>query len=504
MSKKFYVSTPIYYPNAKLHIGHAYTTTLADYINRYKKFRGYETYFVTGSDEHGQKLETEAKKNNEDPLTFVTRITQTFINLWKDLGIDYDHFIRTTDKEHELYVQNNFSKLFKKDFIYKSYYEGWYCQSDEAFFTEIQLSGEHRCPACNKDVEWIKEESYFLKIAEFKDFIQDKLENTSLLIPSYRVIELINNFVNDLQDLSITRTSFDWGIKINEDQKHVVYVWLDALQNYLSTLTYKNSPWTVDEVWAKDSDVEILQLVGKEITRFHAIYWPIILEMLGYREPKILAHGWLVSDDGEKMSKSIGNVVDPLELIKLFGRDPLRFYLVNNIVTGDDGRFSLNLLKESINGILVNKYSNLVFRTNIMIQKYFKGIVPKKGKATKLEIDLKKQLDGFKNEYFNLMDHYEFSKATKLLINYVEELNKYIDLSTPWKKVGDEYLETILNFLTTEIFNVTSLLGLILIDSADCVYNWLSFTGIPTEKDWDHDFSGTKLKYIGYLFTRLI
>ncbi len=503
MSKKFYVSTPIYYPNAKLHIGHAYTTTLADYINRYKKFRGYETYFVTGSDEHGQKLETEAAKNKEDPLIFVTRVTKTFINLWKELGISYDHFIRTTDIEHETYVRNNFSKLLKENFIYKGNYSGWYCQSDEAFFTEIQLTKEHRCPVCNKEVEWITEESYFLKIAEFKKFIKDKLENTSLLTPSYRVIELVNNFINDLQDLSITRTSFDWGIKTKEDKKHVIYVWLDALQNYLSTLTYKNSSWSVETVWKKDSKVEILQLVGKEITRFHAIYWPIILEMLGYRMPTILAHGWLVSDDGEKMSKSIGNVVDPLEIINLFGRDSLRFFLVNNIVTGDDGRFSLDLLKETINGILVNKYSNLVFRTNVMIKKYFAGVVPEKNRKTKLEINLKKELNAFKKEYFILMDNYEFSKATKILINYVEELNKYIDLSTPWSKVGDDYLGTILNFLITEIFNVTSCLGAILIDSADQVYKWLSFEEIPTEKDWDHDFSKTKLKKLDHLFSRL-
>ncbi|NOQ50503.1 MAG: methionine--tRNA ligase [Mycoplasmataceae bacterium] len=503
MTKKFYISTPIYYPNAKLHIGHAYTTTLADYVNRYKKFRGYETYFVTGSDEHGQKIEDKAKESGESPLVFVTKIINTFKDLWKDLGIDYDHFIRTTDKTHINYVKTNFSLLLDKGYIYKGYYEGWYCKSDEAFFTNSQLTKEHKCPECGNSVELLKEESYFLKITDFKKWIKQALKHDDILFPHHRVSELINNFITDLQDLSITRTTFKWGIPITEDKNHIVYVWLDALQNYLSTLTYKDAPWSVDDVWGVDSDVEILQIIGKEITRFHAIYWPIILKMLNYREPKILAHGWIVTDKGEKMSKSKGNVVDPSLLINKYGRDSLRFFLINNIITGEDGKFSENLLIENINGLLVNKFSNLISRTDSMVKKYFDGIVPNGGKLSTLELHLNKKTDLLLEKYYLAMDQFDFSKSTKILINYVEKLNHYVDQSEPWKKVDDPHLATILNFLIKEIFNISSLLGSILIDSYEEVCNWLSVTNKNHEDNLNTDFANVKLKPIEHLFKRI-
>ncbi len=501
MGKKFYVTTPIYYPNDNLHIGHAYTTTLADYINRYKKMQGYETMFLTGSDEHGQKIGDRAKEAGQNPLTFVTGIIDGFKNLWKELEIDYDIFIRTTDPRHKDYIKNSFTDLFNKGFIYKSEYTGLYCKSDEAYFTETQAP-EHKCPECGKELVNLSEESYFLKISEFKDWIKDKLLNSDIIKPKHRVQELINNFVNELQDLSVTRTSFDWGIKIDEDDRHVIYVWLDALQNYISALTFDESKFTVDEVWNKNSEVELLQLVGKEITRFHCIYWPIILKMKGMREPKVLAHGWLVTDDGDKMSKSKGNVVDPIKLIELYGSDAVKFYLTNNIVTGEDGKFSQSLLEETINGLLVNKYSNLVARTDSMVNKYFEGIVPEAKTELQATKQLKENLNSLKDEYIKAMDKYRFSDSTKYLIKYVEELNGYIDITTPWKAQGEE-LENILNTLVNEIYNITTLLSPLLTTSYKKVYNWLGYNEVPLIENLNKDFNGTQLNKIEHLFTRI-
>ncbi len=501
MTKKFYVTTPIYYPNGNLHIGHAYTTTLADYINRYKKMQGYEAMFVTGSDEHGQKIADRSKEANQDPLTFVTEIIGTFKNLWKELDIQHDIFIRTTDERHKKYVRESFTDLFNNEFIYKSEYTGLYCKSDEAYFTETQAK-DKKCPECGKDLELLSEESYFLKISEFKDWIKDRLANSEIINPKHRATELINNFVNELQDLSVTRTSFDWGIKITEDEKHVIYVWLDALQNYISALTFEESKFNVDEVWKEDSEVELLQLVGKEITRFHCIYWPIILKMKGMREPRVLAHGWLVTDDGAKMSKSEGNVIDPIKLINKYGSDAIKFYLTNNVVTGEDGKFSQALLEETINGLLVNKYSNLVARTDAMINKYFDGIVPQRKNNLEATKELKTKLENIKNEYISTMDAYKFSDSTKLLINYVEEINGYIDITMPWKAEGEE-LENILNTLVTEIYNITTLLSPLLTNSYKKVYNWLDYKEEPLIINLDKDFSGVQLKEIKHLFSRI-
>ncbi len=501
MNKKFYVTTPIYYPNDNLHIGHAYTTTLADYITRYKKMMGYEVMFLTGSDEHGQKIEDKAKEKGEDTLEFVTNIIDGFKNLWKELDINYDLFIRTTDKRHKDYVRNSFTELLNNGFIYKSEYSGLYCKSDEAYFTKTQAP-ENICPECGKELINLSEESYFLEISKFKDWIKNTLLEGDVLKPKHRANELINNFVNELQDLSVTRTSFDWGIKITEDEKHVIYVWLDALQNYISALSFDESKFTIDEVWSKDSEVELLQLVGKEITRFHCIYWPIILKMKNMREPNVLAHGWLVTDDGDKMSKSKGNVVDPLQLIDMYGSDAVKFYLTNNIVTGEDGKFSQNLLEEMINGLLVNKYSNLIARTDAMIKKYFNGVVPGKGKELEATIELNSNLNILIEKYKNEMDEYKFSDSTKTLINYVEELNGYIDVTTPWKVEGEE-LENILNTLVKEIFNVSTLLSTILTTSYKKVYEWLNVNEEPKIENINKDFSGTKLNDIEHLFQRI-
>lgn len=502
MIKKFYVTTPIYYPNDNLHIGHAYTMTLADYINRYKKMQGYETMFLTGSDEHGQKIADKAKEKNMLPIDFVTNIIMGFKKLWKELDVKYDIFIRTTDKIHEDFVRESFSKYLKAGFIYKSKYSGLYCKSDEAYFTKGQILERNLCPECGKKLVEMSEESYFLSISKFKNWINDRLLNSEIIIPKHRVNELINNFVKDLQDLSITRISIDWGIKINEDKLHVIYVWLDALQNYLSALIYPKSKFSLKEVWAKDSKVEILQLVGKEIIRFHCIYWPIILKMNDYREPKVLAHGWLISDDGDKMSKSKGNVVDPNELIKIYGSDAIKFFLTNNIVTGEDGKFSQKLLINMINGILVNKYSNLIARTDVMIWKYFDGVVPKRTIENIEFVKLEEKLLKITNNYFKLMDEFKFSDSTKLIINYIEELNLFLDITTPWKANG-EMLEAILNILVTKIFNITTILSSLLTTKYKEVYNWLNYNEKPLFENLNKDFYGVKLNKINHLFERI-
>ncbi len=501
MAKKFYVTTPIYYPNDKLHIGHAYTTTLADFLTRYKKMQGFETMFLTGSDEHGQKIFDKALENNQDPLEFVTNIINGFKDLWNKLDIDYDIFIRTTDERHKKYVSNSFSELLNDGYIYKSEYTGLYCKSDESYFTSTQAH-EKKCPLCGRELETLSEESYFLEITKFKKWIKEKLLDGNILKPKSRVNELINNFVDDLQDLSITRTSFDWGIKIDNDTKHIIYVWLDALQNYISALTFEESKFTVAEVWNKNSDVELIQLVGKEITRFHCVYWPIILEMKGMREPRVLAHGWLVTNDGDKMSKSKGNVVDPNKLIDLYGSDAVKFYLTNNIVTGEDGKFSQTLLEEMINGLLVNKYSNLIARTDSMVKKYFNGVVPEKKVNIEHTTKLREKLNLYTSEFVNFMDNYKLSDATKILIKYVEEINGYIDITTPWKSDG-EVLENILNTLITEIFNVTSLLSPLLTNSYKKVYNWLDYKDEPSFNKMNINFANTKLNQINHLFDRI-
>lgn len=500
--KKFYVTTPIYYPNDKLHIGHAYTTVLADYIARYKKMNGYEVMFLTGSDEHGQKIHDKALENNQDPFEFVTKIIEGFKGLWKDLGIDYDLFIRTTDELHKKYVRKTFTEFLNKDEIHKSKYYGMYCKSDEAFFTKSQLI-DGKCPECKREVIEISEESYFLKISNYGEWIKKELlNNKELLKPKSRVNELIKNFVEDLQDLSITRTSFSWGIKPNEDEKHVIYVWLDALLNYISALNYPESKFTEEEVWSKKSNVELLQLVGKEITRFHCIYWPIMLKLKNYRMPRILAHGWLVTDVGEKMSKSKKNVVDPIQLIKTYGKDPLRFYLINNIVTGSDGKYSVDLLEETINSILVNKYSNLVARTNSMLIKYFDGVVPKNKKNVKIESSFNKKLNKIFKQYTKEMDEFSFSNSTKEIIKYIEEVNGFIDDTEPWK-ANEEELSSILNILVREIFNINLLLSPILIDSTKKVFKWLNYENEISFKDLNKDFSGTKINELDFLFNRI-
>ena len=513
MKNNFYVTTPIYYPNGKPHIGHAYTTVLADYISRYKKMCGYQVYFLTGTDEHGEKIENSAKANNLETQEYVDKMVFHFKDLWNKLGVEYTNFIRTTNTEHIKNVQNIFSNLRKNNYISKGEYEGYYCSHDESFFTPKQLIDNKKCPDCKRAVSLIKTPSYFLEVSKFEKWIKEILNEKNILIPDKRRKELEKNFLNvGLRDLSISRENLSWGIPVLEDKKHKIYVWFDALLNYLSTFeetkeVYKN--WTTENVWEQDSNVEVLQIIGKEITRFHVIYWPIILKMLDYRMPKILAHGWLLSNEGEKISKSKKDTLklasSPLELIKVFGKDTLRFYLISEVSTGEDGSISLELIKKSYNSILVNKYSNLISRTSAMVNNFYSGVVPNyiessntlhKKLNTNFEIKFK--------IFIKQMEAYNFSNSIKTVIEYIDELNKYIDLTKPWAKTKeDNELKVILNNLITGIFNASLMLVPVLLDSTRKVFDWLSYKDSPNFTNINKNFSGIKLKEIKHLFTRI-
>ncbi|BDV03801.1 MAG: methionine--tRNA ligase [Candidatus Hepatoplasma scabrum] len=491
--KKIFITTPIYYPNDKLHIGHAYTTILADIYKRYKKMQGYEVFFLTGSDEHGQKITEKARQEKQNEKEYVDKIIENFKLLWAKLNINYDYFIRTTDKYHEQFVQETFQELLTKSYIYKGKYKGLYCKYDETFFTEKQALVGNICPECKRKLVSLEEESYFLKVTLFKNWIKEKLQKTDLLTPNHLKKELINNFLDkSFSDLSITRKSIRWGISLLNDKNYVIYVWFDALLNYLSVFKNKESKYKVTDIWKKDSNWEILQIIGKEITRFHALYWPIILKMKNYRTPKIFAHGWIVTDQGEKMSKSKNNAIDPLFLIDKYGSDAIRFYLVKNIALGEDGRFSENLLIKTINGILVNKYSNLIARTDKMLNKYFAGFIPQEIIYSDYEINLSKEINNFKNNYYKFMDQFKLNQAIDEIIKYIETLNKYIENKEPWKEKDQKYLKVILNFLTKNIFDLSYLFSPFIPNSFQIINEWLN----------QGDFT-KKINKINFLFTKI-
>lgn len=445
MSKKFYVTTPIYYPSGQLHLGHAYTTTLADIMKRYKKREGYEVFFLTGSDEHGQKIAKKATEANLHPQVYLDEKVEQFKNLWTKLHIDYDYFIRTTDANHVSTVQNIFQTLQEKDLIYKGNYKGLYCVSCEEFLTADQIDETGLCKVSQTKPENVTEETYFLKVSAFQKFIEDLLK-TDFLLPDYRRAEMLKNFVEPgLKDLSITRTSFEWGIPVVGDTKHVVYVWLDALSNYITALGYlQKDNLQFKKFWGED--VEILQLVGKEIIRFHSIYWPVLLKALDLRLPNtLLAHGWIMNKE-TKMSKSLGNVIDPIVLINEFGADALRFYLAHDLPTERDGNFSGPLFIESFNVNLANNIGNLISRVNKMISQYANGKLQNLKNIDHDMIELgRKTID----EYKNLMNQYKISEAINVVLNLGVSLNKYIENEEPWVLERDGYHEELEKVLVT-------------------------------------------------------
>ncbi len=448
MKEKYYITTPIYYPSANFHIGHCYTTIIADAIARYKRLTGYDVFFQTGTDEHGEKIEKKAKETGVTPKEYVDKIIENAKDLWASLGISYDYFIRTTDKNHEEAVQKIFKKLYEQGDIYKGSYEGLYCVPCESFWTESQAV-DGKCPDCGREVKMVSEEAYFFKLSKYQDkLIKFYDEHPDFILPLSRKNEMLNNFIKPgLEDLCVSRTSFKWGIPVDFDPNHVVYVWIDALSNYITSLGYPDENSELfQKYWPAD-----LHLVGKEIVRFHTIIWPCMLMALNLPLPhQVFGHGWLKIDGG-KISKSLGNYKDPREYIKEYGVDAVRYYALREVPFGNDGNFSEEALISRTNADLANTLGNLVNRTISMAHKYFDGITSNPKINEEIDNKLITKVTALKDIVETKMNELKVNEAIDEIMEVLRLCNKYIDETTPWSLAKDE---TKKDRLATIIYNL--------------------------------------------------
>ena len=432
--KTFYITTPIYYPSGNPHIGHCYTTVACDSIARYKRMQGYDVMFLTGTDEHGQKIEEKARDKGITPKQYVDEIVEIFKKLWDYMNINYDRYIRTTDDYHVETVQKIFKELYDRCYIYKGEYSGKYCTPCESFWTESQLV-DGKCPECGREVIEAKEEAYFFRMSDFAERIEKLLTETDFLQPGTRAVELVNNFIKPgLEDLCVSRTSFTWGVPVTFDEKHVVYVWIDALSNYISALGYENGAFDdYDKYWPADT-----HMVAKDIMRFHAIIWPAMLMALDLPLPRHLAvHGW-ITFNGQKMSKSLGNVVDPFVLGERYGADAIRYHILREMALGADSSFSNEIMINRINSDLANGLGNLVSRTVAMIDKYFGGTLPTEREAGEFDDDLINTSLALKSAVDGYIEKTQINNALAEIFKVVSRANKYIDETTPWVLGKDE------------------------------------------------------------------
>ena len=504
--KKFYITTPIYYPSANFHIGHCYTTIIADALARYKRLSGYDVFFQTGTDEHGQKIEKKAEEQGVTPKEYIDPIIENAKDLWKKLGISYDYFIRTTDEDHCKRVQEIFKKMYDKGDIYKGEYKGLYCTPCESFWTESQLDENGNCPDCHREVHEVSEEAYFFKLSKYQDKLVEYYEkNPNFIQPESRKNEMLNNFIKPgLEDLCVSRTSFTWGIPVTFDEKHVIYVWIDALTNYITSLGY---PDNLDDKFKKYWPAD-LHLVGKEIVRFHTIIWPCMLMSLDLPLPKqVFGHGWLVIDGG-KISKSLGNYKDPREYIDAYGVDAVRYYALREVPFGNDGNFSEDLLIARTNADLVNTLGNLVNRTIAMSKKYFDSVVENPGVIESVDdsvISYAKMLPSLVETKMNSL---KANEALEDIFELLKRSNKYIDDTTPWVLAKDETksdrLKTVLYNLLESIRISAILLRAFIPGTSDRIFKMLNTKNIDFDTlEFGNLEQNIKLNEAEILFNRI-
>jgi len=509
MNKNFYITTPIYYPSGKPHVGHAYSSIVADILARFKRLEGYNVLFLTGTDEHGLKIQREAEKNKKEPKIFCDELTLKFQELTKKLNLSNDDFIRTTEKRHHKSVEEIWKRLVKSGDIYLDKYKGWYSISDEAYYDEDEIeviNDQKLSKSSGSSVDWVEEESYFFKLSNWGDeLLKHYKSNSDFILPASRKNEVVKFVEKGLKDLSVSRTSFSWGIKVPNNNKHVIYVWLDALTNYISALNFPDiNNKNYKKFWPAD-----LHIIGKDILRFHAIYWPAFLLAAKIPLPKkIFGHGWILSDD-KKMSKSLGNILDPIEVIKNYGIDQLRYYLVKEVSLGNDGNISMENLKNCINNDLANNYGNLCQRVFSFIKKNCSNKIPKELKLKEQDLKLINELKNNVPNLIKLINNQKLNEYIKLVVSFSFEANKYFNDSEPWsiKKKDPLRMEAILYTISKQIKNISILLNPIIPESTEKILDIMNINKadikietINKKNSINHD---KELKKVSILFKKI-